>query len=529
MVSPSLSASRYRRRILGLGVLATGALYVIGAPLFVNGIEEDLERRVPSELAAAGFDGVVASFSGQDGALSCARPLDDPEGAIAAAYDIRGVRAIDLDRSCRVQRGTSGDGPDDLAASPASTPSTESVPATTASPATTAPSSSDDGELLTVLDIVAADPDLAFLSVLLAGVELPVDEPFTLFAPANGAFDAIPADQLAVLQVETDLLTRVLARHAVPGRLLTTDLVDGEILAADGAALSVTAGDPITVGGSAIVAADIEASNGVVHVIDGLLLPDDLDLSGSTAISPVATSWDGTDAVLSGVVASEVERQIIVSAAVDAFGLDFVRDELAVDPDVGVDEATSERLATLVRAMPDGLASGEVGFDGDELYATGVYRTEEGRDAFVGIAGTVGVEPMLSALPTATVDQAATLEADLNAFIAANPITFQPASTVLDDSAAAVLDEVAGRLLSLEGLRVVVEGHTDSDGEPVDNLILSQARAAVVRAALIARGVDGGSIEATGVGSEQPVVVDGVEDKAASRRVEFRVTIEGSG
>ena len=99
MVSPSAQpASRYRRRILGLGALATGALYVIGAPIFNERIETDLERRVPVELAEAGFAGLTASFSGQDGTITCGAPLDDPEAARAAAYDVRGVRAIELDR-----------------------------------------------------------------------------------------------------------------------------------------------------------------------------------------------------------------------------------------------------------------------------------------------------------------------------------------------------------------------------------------------------------------------------------------------
>ena len=49
------SASRYQRRIFGLGALGTVLLLVIGAPIFNNRIEDDLERRVPSELAEAGF------------------------------------------------------------------------------------------------------------------------------------------------------------------------------------------------------------------------------------------------------------------------------------------------------------------------------------------------------------------------------------------------------------------------------------------------------------------------------------------
>jgi hypothetical protein len=87
----------YRRRILAVGVIAAGALYSFGAPLYVNRIEDDLEGRVPNALEAAGFAGVTAEFDGQDGTLTCEQPLDDPERATDEAYGVWGVHAITLD------------------------------------------------------------------------------------------------------------------------------------------------------------------------------------------------------------------------------------------------------------------------------------------------------------------------------------------------------------------------------------------------------------------------------------------------
>ena len=80
-------------------MIAAGALYSFGAPLYVGRIEDDLAHRVPDELADAGFQGISAEFDGQDGTLRCNQPLDDPEAAIGAAYDVWGVRAITLDRT----------------------------------------------------------------------------------------------------------------------------------------------------------------------------------------------------------------------------------------------------------------------------------------------------------------------------------------------------------------------------------------------------------------------------------------------
>jgi outer membrane protein OmpA-like peptidoglycan-associated protein len=72
--------------------------------------------------------------------------------------------------------------------------------------------------------------------------------------------------------------------------------------------------------------------------------------------------------------------------------------------------------------------------------------------------------------------------------------------------------------------RCRVEGHTDSDGDVARITQLSIQRAEAVRLALVARGLPEATIIAEGFGSQQPVLVGGVEDKAASRRVEFRVT-----
>ena len=111
MLAPArLPSPRYRRRILGAGLIAAGALYSFGVPVYVGRIEDDLEQRVPRELSEAGFTGVVAEFSGQDGTLHCQQPLSDPAQATEAAYDVWGVRAIELDRSCRVNTTGTADG-----------------------------------------------------------------------------------------------------------------------------------------------------------------------------------------------------------------------------------------------------------------------------------------------------------------------------------------------------------------------------------------------------------------------------------
>ena len=530
MVTPSTQpASRYRRRILGLGALATGVLYVIGAPIFNDRIESDLEQRVPTELAVAGFAGLTASFSGQDGTIACATPLDDPEAARAAAYDVYGVRAIELDRSCRVNTAVA----DETAAVPvADEPSAEVVTSSTATVAATATSvpatdpsdTNPDADLVTVSDIVAANPDLAFLSVLLADTEIGRSEdPITLFAPSNAAFDAVPADLLSRLQNDPDLLAEVLNHHVVEGAFLTTDLTGGDLVARDGNSLTIGIGDTITVNGATVIGADIVASNGVIHVINEVLLSDDVLSAPDAELAPAAVTYDGTGMLLTGVVTSEVERQVLVGAAVDAVGVGGVTDQLTVDPDIGVEAVTAAQLGELVRAMPANLLSGESGFNGNDLYANGVLRSTAGRDAFLAVAAAVGIEADVMDPPAANDADAGDLEAQLNAFVAENPILFEPSSAVLAQSAVPVIDRIATDALQFGGISITVEGHTDSDGQTIENLQLSQNRAEAVRAALIERGLSPEAVDAVGFGSERPIVVNGVEDKSASRRVEFRV------
>lgn len=527
MVLPSAQpASRYRRRILGLGALATGALYVIGAPIFNDRIESDLERRVPAELEAEGFVGLSASFSGQDGTLTCGAPLDDPEAARAAAYDVRGVRAIELDRSCRVNTAAG----DDAAAPTPVDPAAVSVAATVSTvasdtvPATDPSDTKPDAALVTVNDVVAANPDLAFLSVLLADAEIGrSNTPITLFAPSNAAFNAVPADVLSRLQNDPGLLADVLQHHVVDGAYTSADLVEGDLMAGDGSKLAISIDDTITVNGAAVIDADIAASNGVVHVIDEVLLSADVLSAPAEQLAPTAVTYDGSDMLLTGVVASEVERQVLLDAAVGAVGARRVTDELAVDPDTGIAADTTARLGELVRAMPANLSSGESGFNGTDLYANGVLITAASREAFDVAAAAVGVTPDLMDPPPASEDDAEDLEARLNAFVTENPIQFEPGSAVLTESAVPVIDRIASEALRFGGISITVEGHTDSDGEATANLQLSQERAEAVRVALVERGVPADSVEAAGFGSERPIVVDGTEDKTASRRVEFRV------
>jgi OOP family OmpA-OmpF porin len=129
----------------------------------------------------------------------------------------------------------------------------------------------------------------------------------------------------------------------------------------------------------------------------------------------------------------------------------------------------------------------------------------------------------LSERDAADADSAAALQTELNDFVTDNPILFEPNSAVLTAEATPILDRLAARALRLDGTSITIVGHTDSDGDSTTNQTLSQGRADSVVDELLSRGVDA-TLTSEGRGSTEPITDEsGVENKAASRRVEFIV------
>jgi uncharacterized surface protein with fasciclin (FAS1) repeats len=116
-----------------------------------------------------------------------------------------------------------------------------------------------------------------------AGLDQPLQTqgPVTLFAPTDEAFAALPSGTLQrLLQPENrDALRQVLAYHLVAGNYPSSDIQAGEVETAGGAPVTITTQNgTVTVGGATVVEPDITATNGVIHAIDKVLLPPDLQL-----------------------------------------------------------------------------------------------------------------------------------------------------------------------------------------------------------------------------------------------------------
>ena len=132
-------------------------------------------------------------------------------------------------------------------------------------------------------DIVDTAVAAGSFSTLVAAVEaaglvetLKGEGPFTVFAPTDDAFAALPEGPVEnLLKPENkDQLVAVLTYHVVPGKVMSTDLSEGLMAATvQGQEVTITLDGGAKVDGAAISAADIEATNGVIHVIDAVILP----------------------------------------------------------------------------------------------------------------------------------------------------------------------------------------------------------------------------------------------------------------
>uniref|UniRef100_UPI004047582B fasciclin domain-containing protein n=1 Tax=Algoriphagus sp. TaxID=1872435 RepID=UPI004047582B len=133
----------------------------------------------------------------------------------------------------------------------------------------------------TVVDIAigSADHSTLVAAVKAAGLveTLSGTGPFTIFAPTNAAFDALPAGTVEdLLKPENkEKLTAVLTYHVVAGNVMSSQLADGQKVATlNGQELTVAIKDGVvTINGTKVIAADLAGSNGVIHVVEGVLLP----------------------------------------------------------------------------------------------------------------------------------------------------------------------------------------------------------------------------------------------------------------
>ena len=122
-----------------------------------------------------------------------------------------------------------------------------------------------------VAAVVAAD-----LAETLSG-----EVPFTVFAPTNAAFEALPAGLLEklLLPENKETLVKILTYHVVQSKVMAADVAAGEVTTVEGSTFEITTMGGVKVNTANVTATDVPASNGVIHVIDAVLVPPTVDIS----------------------------------------------------------------------------------------------------------------------------------------------------------------------------------------------------------------------------------------------------------
>jgi uncharacterized surface protein with fasciclin (FAS1) repeats len=172
----------------------------------------------------------------------------------------------------------------ETAQTPVETPATQPSPITP-SPDTTAPTTTTDTN--DVVGVITNNPSLSTLTTAITAAGLTEDlagnGPYTIFAPSDQAFAALPVEnQQQLLQPENqDALRQLLTYHVVADELTSDQLSTGQVSSLEGTPLNVSvdqANAQVQINNAVVTQADIPASNGVVHIVDQVILPPNVSL-----------------------------------------------------------------------------------------------------------------------------------------------------------------------------------------------------------------------------------------------------------
>ena len=136
----------------------------------------------------------------------------------------------------------------------------------------------------TIVDVAVAGGFSTLVAAVTAAdlVEtLSGEGPFTVFAPTDEAFAALPAGVLDALLLPENkaTLAKILTYHVVSGAVMAADVTDSDVATVEGQTIKLATMGGVTVNGATVVAADVMASNGVIHAINAVILPPDVDVA----------------------------------------------------------------------------------------------------------------------------------------------------------------------------------------------------------------------------------------------------------
>ena len=140
-------------------------------------------------------------------------------------------------------------------------------------------------EVGNIVEVAQGNPDFSTLVAAIVAADLAEtlsgEGPFTVFAPTNAAFEALPAGLLEKLLLPENkaILVKILTYHVVASKVMAADVMAGDVTTVEGSTFAISTMGGVKVNTANVTATDVPASNGVIHVIDAVLVPSSVDIS----------------------------------------------------------------------------------------------------------------------------------------------------------------------------------------------------------------------------------------------------------
>lgn len=273
-------------------------------------------------------------------------------------------------------------------------------------------------------------------------------------------------------------------------------------------------------------AAETERALAVVRAQEGVRVAEAVvPATAPTTLPAVRLAVDAGHVTLTGAVPSGAARSALIGAATTTFGAGAVQDQLTIDP--GTSEVGLAGLGGILSTLGLDAKGAVVDLRGGVITLTGTLSSATAKDAVVAAAvqaigsSSAVIDRLQVVVPTPTPTPTSKVQTALTKL---PNVTFHTGSANLTDQGKKVVAQVAQILAANPGIRIRIEGHTDTNGTSAANLTLSRARANSVMAALRAHGIAANRMTAVGYGESRLKVPDtSPTNQAINRRVEFIV------
>jgi len=237
-------------------------------------------------------------------------------------------------------------------------------------------------------------------------------------------------------------------------------------------------------------------------------------------------SWIGGKLTLQGTLASEAEKDQLLSRAREIYGSENVLDKLKVNKE----RTASSWLPGILGLLPlmrEGVENAYLKVEGKEIILKGEVATDERKASLVkeaqaGAGTALNIVDQLQVV--AAKGAKAKVQASIDEQIAGQTVEFDVGSATINPRGVALLDKLVPILQSAPRVKIEIGGHTDNIGDPGYNLDLSRRRASAVGQYLMSRGVEEKRLTAVGYGQDKPIADNGTsQGRLKNRRIEFKI------